>query len=446
MKHIAASLTFAIATSAAWAGMTPRDSSQFTYKYEMDILPTAETQANDAAKDFTGGGAWLSLGGDGTVSMDMSTGNKSLTSSADVGSDGDLWKALGATHDTGYTIETRLKYSDVTGSAGAFFLNASLSGGKRNAFLHFYDGNLKWGSTVVTNNMTTSDWHTYRVVRIAGEERYLLYIDGTLVSASLGNAYNGELDRFIFGAGGGNYKSKAQVDYLRLTTGAYVPVPVPKASIDFPVKYEMDADDTRISASANASDWTISGYSGATIGMNGVLSVVPNGQQTYWRTTDSAWKNLVTANTAFTVEFSAKINSCTISGGDRTLQFWAATPRATGSGVLNIGMNHVYWQPTSSMDANIELDSSDNSDHKHVFRITYDGASSTGFTVWRDGVKIGENLGGNQTWTGANFNMVRFGIPGTTVGGAFDIYYIRWDTTGAYDWKESSSPFVIVVR
>ena len=436
----------AVGSTLSTQAIESLDSSQFTYKYEMDMLPTAETQANGAAKDFTGGGTWLSLVGDGTVSMDMSTGTKSLTSNAADGSDGDLWNVLGATDDTGYTIETRLKYSDVTGTSGAFFLNASLPGGKRNAFLYFYDGQLKWGSTVVTNNMATSDWHTYRVVRIASEERYLLYVDGTLVNASLGNAYNSELNRFIFGAGGGNYKSKAQVDYLRLTTGAYAPVSAQKASLNFPVQYEMEAGDARISTSGNASDWTISGYSGATIGMNGVLSVVPNGQQTYWRTTDSVWKNVVTANTAFTVEFSARINSCTISGGDRTLQFWAATPRATG--VLNIGMNHVYWQPTSSMDNNVELDDNSNSDRKHVFRIAYDGVSSDGFTVWRDGVKIseGKTLAGNSSWNGANFNFVRFGIPGTTNAGAFDINYIRWDTTGAYDWKDSRKGLKVVLK
>ncbi len=83
-----------------------------------------------------------------------------------------------------------------------------------------------------------------------------------------------------------------------------------------------------------------------------------------------------------------------------------------------------------------------------MFRIAYDGVSSDGFTVWRDGVKIseGKTLAGNSSWNGANFNFVRFGIPGTTNAGAFDINYIRWDTTGAYEWKEPRKGLVMVKR
>ena len=206
----------------------------------------------------------------------------------------------------------------------------------------------------------------------------------------------------------------------------------------------MTAGDTRISTSANATDWTISGQNGATISMNGILSVAPNGKQTYWRTTDSAWKDCVATDSAFTVDFAVKINSCTISGGDRTLQIWTATPRATGN--LIIGTSHVYWQVSSSMGDNILLDSSDNTDGKHVFRITYDGATRHGFTVWRDGVKIGENLVDLTAYNGASYSFVRFGIPGSTSGGAFDIDYIRWDTAGAYDWNDPRKGMVVVIK
>ena len=108
------------------------------------------------------------------------------------------------------------------------------------------------------------------------------------------------------------------------------------------------------------------------------------------------------------------------------MQILAGTPYAKG--IINIGMNHVYWQPTDKMDDNILLDSSVNSDGKHVFRIAYDGKTHHGFAVWRDGVKIGEYLVDNQAWLSYTFNYVRFGIPGGTVGGSFDIDYIRWDT------------------
>ncbi len=449
MKHTTLLLSAVFAGAALSApAIETRDSSQFTYKYEMDVRPDLQDLDGAGANDFTGWNDNFFTLGEGAMTIDASSNGKYLGSAAEVGSNGDIWRALGASSTDGFTVEARVKVTECTGANGAICIEAGPSDSKVYARLNLFGDKIKWNGTTLTN-LDTSVWHTYRIAREGGKAVHAVWVDDVLVASNLGTGFTYDkstLYRMLLGSPGGGWTGKAQVDYLRFTKGAYVPVPVPKASIDFPVKYEMDANDTRISASANASDWTINGQSGATIGMNGVLSVVPNGKQPYWRTTDSAWKNSVTADTAFTVEFAAKINSCTLGNGDRTLQFWAATPRATGSGILNIGMNHVYWQPTASMDANIELDSSDNSDHKHVFRITYDGASSTGFTVWRDGVKIGENLGGNQTWTGANFNMVRFGIPGTTVGGAFNIFYIRWDTTGAYDWKESVRPFTLVVR
>jgi hypothetical protein len=49
-------------------------------------------------------------------------------------------------------------------------------------------------------------------------------------------------------------------------------------------------------------------------------------------------------------------------------------------------------------------------------------------------------------YNGASFSFSRFGIPGTTSGGSFDIDYIRWDTTGAWEWKDPPKGFVMVVR
>jgi hypothetical protein len=49
-----------------------------------------------------------------------------------------------------------------------------------------------------------------------------------------------------------------------------------------------------------------------------------------------------------------------------------------------------------------------------------------------DGVLVGENLVDLTAYNGASFSFIRFGIPGTTSGGAFDIDYIRWTTDGVF--------------
>lgn len=444
-------LTLAAATCpaiTAFANLPQLDSSQFAYKYEMINLPTAEDIDGNGKNDFIGGGNWLTLGtgaDSGSCSMAIS-GSQALKADAGKAEDaGGVWRKMNATTGadggTGYTVEVRLKVTESTGSKGALLLNASTGDSGVNSWLVFKTDQISWGhnkNVTVLTNMNATTWHNYRIVREPGTTVHSVWIDGILVHNNLSSGIDASVNRLFLGAANGDYAGKANVAWLRFHKGAYAPVDqkaVEKASrldsAEFDTKYEMTADDTRISTSGNASDWTISGTSGVTITKeNGVLSVTPQqGKQPYWRTTDAAWKDLVTEDTAYTVEFSTKINSCTISD-DRTLQFWVATPRATGN--IIIGESHVYWQISSSMGDNILLDSSDNTDKEHKFRISYDGATRHGFTVWRDNVKIGENLVDLTAYNGASCSFVRFGIPGSTSGGAFDIGYIRWKIGGVY--------------
>lgn len=455
-------LTAALAagsTITAFADLPQLDSAKFAYKYEMVTLPTAEDIDGNGKKDFTGAGTWLTLGTGanlGTASM-VITGSQALKAdAAAVNSDGDVWRRMDAqtgANGTGYTVEARIKVTESTGSIGAFLLNASTGDSSINSWLVFRTDSLYWGNGTDKKlmDLDATVWHDYRIVREPGSLLHSVYVDGTLVANDLPNGISASVNRIFLGAANASYAGKGEVMWLRFHKGAFAPLPADykpprKSSSDFPIQYEMSSSDNRISTTGNTGDWTISGTSDVTISKeNGLLSVVPStGKQPYWRTTDSAWKTEVTENTAFTVDVSAKINSCTIASGDRTLQIWAATPRAIGN--LIIGENHVYWQVTSSMNDNILLDSNNNTDGKHVFRITYDGATRHGFTVWRDGVKIGENLVDLTTLSAASYTFVRFGIPGSTSGGAFDIDYIRWDTTGAYDWKDPRKGLQIKIR
>ena len=452
-------LTLAAATSpaiTAFAELEQRDSSEFDYKYEMVARPDLEDVDGSGTKDLTGWSVAFSLGSGedlGTITLDASSNGKYLVSNKDSGEHGDGWRTLAPSSSSGFTIEARVKVLECTGNNGAICIEAGPSDSKVYARLNLFDGKIGWNGTVLKTMDTKSDFHTYRITREGGKAVHSVYVDGVLVAENLGTGFtydNSVLYRMLLGSPGSGWTGKAQIAWLRFDKGAYAPVDqkaVEKAnrldSTEFDTKYEMSNDDARISTSANASDWTISGTSGATISKdNGILSVNPNGKQTFWKTTDSAWKILVTEDTAYTIEFATKINSCSISGGDRTLQFWVATPRATGN--IIIGESHVYWQLSSLMGDNILLDSSDNTDKKHKFRISYDGATRHGFTVWRDNVKIGENLVDLTTYNGASYSFVRFGIPGSTSGGAFDIDYIRWKIGGVYPPDTRKGMMVIV--
>ena len=458
----AATIASASLAFSAAADLPHLDSSLFDYKYEMVALPTAEDLDGSGAVDFTGikaNATWCTTGTGanlGTASMTIN-GGQNLTSSEANGTAGDVWKNLGATAASGYTIETRLKVTSCTGDNGTLLLNASYGVVNHNAWLQFYDDKITWGSNVITN-MDASSWHTYRLV--STNNTYQIFVDGSPVGGSRGNGfgYNTALNRLLFGGSTG-YAGSAQVAYLRFHKGAYAP-PDPndktrcKASTDFPHQYEMTAGDDRFAASGNAktsgTEWTANVGDKPTVALNGVLSMTPNGKNTaYWATKDVIWKNVVTPETAYTVDFRAKINSCNIDGIDRTLNFMTGTTGPVGS--LYVGTNSVSWQVDDSMGHNIVLDTSDNTDKLHIFRIAYSGGGRHAFSIWRDGVKIGENLVDCTNFYayqgGSALAIVRFGVVSTsTHGGAFDIDYIRWDTTGAWDWKDPPSAFVMAIR
>ena len=456
-------LTVAVAICAAFtalADLEPRDSAQFAYKYEMVKLPTAEDVDNSGQFDFDGGGSWFTLGAGvnlGTASMVIS-GGQYLKADAAVGNVGDIWRKMGATAGeggTGYTVEVRLKVTESTGSIGAMLLNASTGDSSINSWLVFRTDSLYWGNATDRKIMDidATAWHNYRIVREPGSLFHSVYVDGVLIVDDLPNGISASVNRIIMGSTGSAYKGKAQVAYLRFDKGAYAPLTPNakvrrKASANFPVQYEMATDDTRISTTANASDWKIGG-SGATITRaGGVLSVTHGGKNAYWDTQDANWKSIVNADTPYTVEFRVRINTTTQSGADRAFNFMAGTDGPVGD--LFIGTNSVQWcLSTSGSGTFVTLDTSDNTDSMHTFRIAYSGGGRHCFTVWRDGVKIGEDLVDCTNFYGYSGNalgIVRFGKGGGLNDGSWELDYIRWDTTGAYDWKNPPTGLNIIFR
>ena len=445
----------------ARADLERRDSARFAYKYEMVALPTAEDLDGNGKKDFTGTGSWFTLGtGDklGTCSM-VITGSQALKAdAASVDADGDVWRAMNATageSGTGYTVETRLKVTESTGSIGALVLNASTGDSSINSWLVFRTGELYWGNGTDRKLMDidATVWHDYRIVREPGSLFHSVYVDGVLVADDLPNGISASVNRIFLGAANANYKGKAEVMWLRFDKGAYAPPsaadrPKRKASVDFPVKFDLDEGDDRISAEGTTDCWKLGG-SGATIARNRTsLSVTTGGKSAYWDTTDAAWKDLVGADTPYTIEFRVKINGTTQSGADRALNVMTGSAGAVGN--LFLGTNSVQWcLNTKDAGTFVTLDDSDNSDGWHIFRLAYEGSTRHGFTVWRDGVVLGEQLVDCVNFYKLNGNalgLVRFGKAGGLNDGSWKLDYIRWETGAVWDWKDPPAPLVLVIR
>ncbi len=456
-------LTLAAATSpaiTAFADLTRKASSEFDYKYEMVARPDLEDVDGSGTKDLTGWSVAFSLGSGedlGTITLDASSNGKYLVSNKDSGEHGDGWRTLAPSSSSGFTIEARVKVLECTGNNGAICIEAGPSDSKVYARLNLFDGKIGWNGTVLKTMDTKSDFHTYRITREGGKAVHSVYVDGVLVAENLGTGFtydNSVLYRMLLGSPGSGWTGKAQIAWLRFDKGAYAPVDE-KAYVkanrlrsdEFAVKYEMNVDDTVGAKAGTTSDWktTIDSRVGDVSKAGGVLSVVAGGYPAYWDTTDTAWKNLVSATTPYTVEFNIKVDSS--DENDRSINMTTGSAGAVGN--LFVGAASVQWSPdmTKNKETFVTLDTSNNTDKFHTFRIAYDGATRHGFTVWRDDVVIGENLVDCVNFYNFNGNalgIVRFGKAGGFNNGTFHVNYVRWQIGGVYPPDTRKGMMVIV--
>ena len=466
ITRTAAILASASLALTAAADLPRLDSTQFEYKYEMNALPTAEDIDGTGANDFTGSSTWSTLES-GALKMVM-TGGQYFVSDKDNGTAGDAWHVMAPSsglNGTGYTIEALVKI-EAQKAKYAFNIQATTADTSGFAMLNLTTNALYWGSNLITNNFDTTSWHTYRIVREGSGEsnRYSVYVDGYPLMINNAAGYSAtDVNRIIFGSPGGDYKGTAYMAYLRMSKGAYAPPasakPTGKAakkwSGEFPVQYEMNAGDTRfIGNTEGGTDWAGSVDSSAPITQdNGVLSVVlAQGQLAWWKANDSIWSANVGADTAYTLEFKIKITGRwnLSSVGDRVVQFICGNPR--DAAVFYVGKSSVTWEPYGAGTYTV-INSSDNTDAWHTFRLTYNGAPRSErpcvYTLWRDGEVIGTNLKGSAIYNNSTGfpNLLRWGVvSSTTAGGSFDIDYIRWTTDGAWDYADPPGAFTIIFR
>lgn len=191
-------------------------------------------------------------------------------------------------------------------------------------------------------------------------------------------------------------------------------------SADFTYKTEMDGSG-QLKINDNGTDWNWDKDN------NGGTNTLSGGILTY-DSINSVKNDWWVSNTfpsadkseGFTVEFSVKAID---SDNDIAIQFLTSPASNIARGVTYIGLNHVYWNGTTSTNF---ISTANNKDGFHVFRIAYD-VTAAKYYIWRDGVLIGDDL------TGANNSAaaLNFGDATGSFAGSASIDYIRW-TTGAY--------------
>ena len=420
-----------VATQSFAAKMPKLDSSAFDFKYEMEALPTAEDLDNDGNPDFT---KWLN--GSSTLSADVgcalfdtrADGGGFLQS--ENGTTG-AWARYGATSATGFTVEARIALRQHTSGQYALGLAASVPDSDIRALLNFSVENdsvlhVWWGSTALTNIVHDKEFHTWRIARTANVTTYSVWCDGVLVAEHLGDANQNEWG-LLLGSASRAYKMSAYVSYLRFTKGGYAPMTEERDSESFAHKYEMDAGDTRFSATATTSDWTLSGNGAASLS-GGILSAsVSQGNTYFWRS--APMDSSVTAASPFTLEMKLRVHDSWETAG-KVLTIYCGTPREYC--ILIIGTNDIRWFDKDRHEHIVDMN--DNSDKMHTFRIAFTGDGDTAvssFMLWRDRELVStQDIKPFAMNNDGNYAL--FGVGSRSYGGSFEVDYIRWTTDGVF--------------
>ncbi|MCC7085740.1 MAG: PEP-CTERM sorting domain-containing protein [Pirellulales bacterium] len=198
-----------------------QDSSSFPYKYEMDVSPTTQDLDSNGTTDFELDASASYSGG----IMTQSAGALLAATSSSR-----IWDSSGITFATGYTIETRTKIVSDTASFPIFGISSNPTGTDANSMLLIRGTGQSWAGAVdLGSNDNTDGFHVYRITQDPGAGSFAVWRDGALLNGSLNSAFNLVLDRFLMGSLSGDVAGSAETDYLRLTPGAYAPVPEPGA-------------------------------------------------------------------------------------------------------------------------------------------------------------------------------------------------------------------------
>ena len=163
----------------------------------------------------------------------------------------------------------------------------------------------------------------------------------------------------------------------------------------------------------------------------------------FFESTSNVWNvgsaNGVTDANGWTIEARIKIgNDATPEAADGSFQIFGRDNGArTSSGrrtAIKIGRSKLTWS-ASSGSQNTLLDSSDNTDGFHVFRVAQEPGSNVGH-FWRDGIELGstsgQGYGSNESATLAAGDMFWASGSSGLFGSTIDVDYFRFDTTGAY--------------
>ncbi len=423
-----------------------KDSAEFDYKYEMDVDPTDVNAINlDAGVGGNTTADWVNFASTPASVADgiMTMSNSTMLMSGNTA--GELWPNVGFTGGEGFTLEISMK--TVGGSATGTVSSAIICPSDNSEFgmLQITPSNHTWVGMGTQQNINSDDFHDYRVVRDADTDGGLwwLWRDGVLLTPN-GTAKSGDLaglDKIYFGPGiSPSYDGSLEVDYVRLTEGAFAPPPgsvptfdppeIPKDSGDFGYRYEMDVNPTNPSEidldSDGKADWVTA--AGAPLSVeNGTMTIQSDGMIRSGLNGEGIWTSQgFTAADGFTFELSMQVIEQD-AGFQYTNTIVLAPTDNDEAAVVFIGDDCV------SLGSGVLLTGIDNTDGQHVFRITRDSDANGGrWWMWRDDELVSAS-GYVPAGSFPDLDSIYFGpAVSAASSGILAVDYIRLDNDGPF--------------
>lgn len=414
---IGAALVAAPASQGSAENLPQLDSTQFSHRYEMETRLTAEDVDGDGYADFRAVNFSDSDPSSGLCSIWFNA-NCYFASDTDSGV-ASAWQKFASTlQGDGYTLEIRTKVVSSSGTF-AFALTAS-DGSNYDMCLLFKTNEVCWGHistySSVTNFDTTTRFHTYRIAKIPGESRSVLWCDGVLVKDDLGDAFNDSgINRLLLGSISGVMAGKGEISYLRFTKGAYAPPKLKKRdkmrdSADFDVKYEMDsvpASFVQKNTVTTSSDGGVTRFNFAERGY-------------YEGNSDWSGFSALARSYGYTMELRAKFVGST-SGYGICL---TASDNTDYDTFLLVKNGSLSWGPLVAITTITNLDTTADF---HVYRIVKEPDNNR-FSFYCDGNLVSDSLTDGMS---GKDNRFLFGAIGGGYGGTIDVDYLRY-TSGVW--------------
>ena len=235
--HRATAFAVLIAALPASAAISlTKDSSAFDYRYEMDTAPNNQDLDSNSTDDWFDTGVPSVSGG-----YAVSTGAGQIFRGDFTGS---IWRAVipSNTGTIAWTMEITVgKTGGSQGANGWFGIATDVETNSSALYIKDDRISIEQGATdldfMVGSNFGDGTYHTIRIAHDAVANSYYYWVDGTLLNTDLGTAItpgNGNFataqSTFI-----GDYSSSIDgnysIDSIRLTSGAFAPVPEPAAAL-----------------------------------------------------------------------------------------------------------------------------------------------------------------------------------------------------------------------